>query len=34
MIYVGIDPDIEKNGVAIVDSVSHEVQMYSKSFAE
>ena len=34
MIYVGIDPDIEKNGVAIVDSVSHEVQLYSMHFAE
>lgn len=34
MIYVGIDPDIERNGVAVVDSVSRSVQLYSMAFAE
>lgn len=34
MIYIGIDPDIERNGVAVVDSVSRSVQLYSMAFAE
>ena len=34
MIYVGIDPDIEKNGVAVVDTDTHEVTVGKKSFVE
>lgn len=34
MIHIGIDPDIERNGVAVVDSVSRSVQLYSMAFAE
>lgn len=34
MVYIGIDPDIERNGVAVVDSISRSVQLYSMAFAE